>query len=104
MPLRDLAFDVPPVDLPADAVRFIREAEERIEQFQSECRVPAFVPCDYRAAFSVLRGLAEGGLARGWRFCEWGSGFGVVVGLAALVEFDACGIEIEESLVREARK
>jgi hypothetical protein len=28
----------------------------------------------------------------------------VVVGLAALLEFDACGIEIEESLVREAQK
>jgi hypothetical protein len=104
MPLRDLPLGVTRDSLPADAARFIREAEERIDRFQSECRVPAFVPCDYRAAFAVLRALSEGGLARGWRFCEWGSGFGVVVGLAALLEFDACGIEIEESLVAEARK
>ena len=55
-------------------------------------------------SLGVLRALSEGGLARGWRFCEWGSGFGVVVGLAALVEFDACGIEIEALLVAEARK
>ena len=104
MPLRDLALTVTKADLPAEAARLIREAEERIDRFQSECRVPAFVPCDYSAAFGVLRALAEGALARGRRFCEWGSGFGVVVGLAALLDFDACGIEIEGSLVEEARK
>jgi len=104
MPLRDLVLDAPPTDLPAEAARFIREAEERIDRFQLECRVPAFVPCDYAAAFAVLRALSEGPLTRGKRFCEWGSGFGVVVGLAAMLDFDACGIEIEESLVEEARK
>ncbi|MBN9120614.1 MAG: class I SAM-dependent methyltransferase [Planctomycetes bacterium] len=104
MPLRELAFDVTPDTLPVDAAEFIREAEDRIDRFQSECRVPAFVPCDYRAAFGVLRTLSDGALTRGRRFCEWGSGFGVVVGLAALLDFDACGIEIEELLVAEARK
>ena len=104
MPLRDLALDLTPGALPADAARLIREAERRIDRFQSECRVPAFVPCDYAAAFAVLRTLSDGVLTRGRRFCEWGSGFGVVVGLAALLDFDACGIEIEESLVAEARK
>ena len=104
MPLRDLALDATPGALSADADRFIRAAEERIDRFQSECRVPAFVPCDYPAAFAVLSALSEGTHIRGRRFCEWGSGFGVVVGLAALLDFDACGIEIEESLVAEARK
>jgi hypothetical protein len=104
MPLRDLSLDVRPGRLPADAARLIREAEERIDRFQSECRVPAFVPCDYAAAYAVLHTLSEGLHTRGHRFCEWGSGFGVVVGLAALVDFDACGIEIEAALVAEARK
>jgi hypothetical protein len=104
MPLRDLALTAGPAALPAEAARLIREAEARIDRFQSECRVPAFVPCDYAAAFAVLHAITEGGLARGRRFCEWGSGFGVVVGLAALLDFDACGIEIEGSLVEEARK
>jgi hypothetical protein len=104
MPLRDLALDVTPRALPADAVRLIREAESRIDCFQSEHLVPAFVPCDYRAAYGVLQALSDGVLARGRRFCEWGSGFGVVVDLAALLDFDAVGIEIEESLVAEARK
>lgn len=104
MPLRDLALDVTPAPLPPTAARLIREAEERIDRFQSACRVPAFVPCDYAAAFGVMRALSDGALARGTRFCEWGSGFGVVVGLAALLDYDACGIEIEESLVAEARR
>jgi hypothetical protein len=103
MPLRDLDLPAPPPGLPAAAARLIREAEARIDRFQAECRVPAFVPCDYAAAFAVLRAVTAGGLTRGNRFCEWGSGFGVVVGLASMVEFDACGIEIESSLVSEAR-
>lgn len=104
MALRELALPYSPSKLPPDAARFIREAESRIDRFQSECRVPAFVPCDYAAAFAVLQSLSDGVLIRGRRFCEWGSGFGVVVGLAAMLDFDACGIEIEESLVAEARK
>lgn len=104
MPLRDLSLPLTPSKLPIEAARFIREAEARIDRFQSECRVPAFVPCDYAAAFRVLHALSDGMLIRGRRFCEWGSGFGVVVGLAAMLDFDACGIEIEESLVEEARK
>jgi hypothetical protein len=104
MPLRDLAL--PPTDgrLTAEAARLIREAEARIDRFQADCRVPAFVPCDYEAAFAVLRALSEGSLARGVRFCEWGSGFGVVASLAAMLGFDACGIEIERALVDEARR
>jgi hypothetical protein len=104
MALRDVPFTPADPPLPAGAARLIRTADARIERFQSECRVPAFVPCDYAAAFAVLQAITDCALARGPRFCEWGSGFGVVVCLAALLEFDACGIEIEASLVEEARK
>jgi hypothetical protein len=104
MPLSDLDLPASPAALPPEVARYIRAAEARIDRFQAECRVPAFVPCDYPAAFGVLRALADGALARGRRFCEWGSGFGVVAGLAAMLEFDACGIEIEGGLVEEARK
>ena len=38
-------------------------------------------------------------LAAGPRFCEWGSGAGVVTCLAAMVGFDAWGIEFEAELV-----
>jgi hypothetical protein len=51
----------------------------------------------------VLRSLAEADLASGNLFCEWGSGFGVVACLAAMLDFDAHGIEIEGALVEAAR-
>jgi hypothetical protein len=104
MPLCDLPLPATDATLPAETARFLREAERRIDRFQADCRVHAFVPCDYRAAFALLRGLSEASLARGSRFCEWGSGFGVVAGLAAMLGFDACGIEIESSLVEESRR
>jgi hypothetical protein len=104
MPLFDLAL--PPLDksLPPDVRRFIQEAEQRIEQFQADCRVPGFVPCDYAAAFGVIRWLSGTTLARGRQFCEWGSGFGVVAGLATMLDFDSCGIEVEGVLVGEAAR
>ena len=104
MPLRDV--DLSPSDdpIPADVARFIREADRRIEVFQDSCRVPGFVPSDYSAGVPCLRAVAESGLTRGLRFCEWGSGFGVVACLAAMLDFDACGIEMESILVEEARR
>ena len=104
MPLRELLVPVTDDDPPADVRRFLRDAERRIDRFQTACRVPAFVPCDYATAYKVLRALAGGAYTRGSRFCEWGCGFGVVVDLAAMLDFDACGIEIEGTLIDEARR
>jgi hypothetical protein len=104
MPLRDVDLAPSNAPLPAEVARFIREADRRIDVFQDGCRVPGFVPSDYTAAYRVLRAVAESGLARGRQFCEWGSGFGVVACLAALLDFDACGVEVESVLVDEARK
>src|SRR4051794_5489754 len=84
--------------LPAAVRSFLEEAGRRIERFQSTSRSPAFVPSDYAGAYRVLRAVATTDLAPGERFCEWGSGFGVVTCLAAMVGFDACGIEIEAEL------
>jgi hypothetical protein len=104
MPLRDL--DLSPSDdpIPVDVARFIREADQRIDIFQDACRVPGFVPSDYSTAYRVLRAVAESGLPRGRQFCEWGSGFGVIACLAAMLDFDSCGVEVESILVEEARK
>jgi hypothetical protein len=89
--------------LPADVGAFVREAQRRIERFHADHHIPGFVPCDFARVYRVLQALAEGCYAPGRGFCEWGSGFGVVACLAAMLDFDACGIEIEQDLVDEAR-
>jgi hypothetical protein len=103
MPLMDLDLRVEGI-LPGDVGSFLREAERRVEQFQAASCVPAFVPSDFGGVYAVLRALAATGIPRGNLFCEWGSGFGVVTCLAAMLDLDAFGIEIEGELVDAARQ
>lgn len=56
-----------------------------------------FVPTDHRAVYAVLSALPRGS------FCEWGSGMGIVTGIAAMLGFTACGIEIDPRLAAAAR-
>src|SRR5947207_463559 len=86
-------------EVPRGVRAFLAEADRRIEQFLLTARAPAFVPGDYAGAYRVLRAVAEADVARGTRFCEWGSGFGVVTGLAAALDYEAYGIEVEGELV-----
>jgi hypothetical protein len=102
--LVDLGLSIDGIALPADVRALLREADRRIERFQRACPVPAFVPSDYVRAYGALRAVAEADVAPGNLFCEWGSGFGVVTCLAALLGFDAYGIEIEGALVDAARQ
>src|SRR5689334_21051504 len=102
MALIDLKIEVDNIALPSETRRFLREAERRIEEFQRAGSVPGFVPSEFQLVYPVLRGLAAAELAPGNLLCEWGSGFGVVACLAAMLGFDACGIEIEPDLVDAA--
>jgi len=87
---------------PPEVASFIADARLQIEAFiESHLAEPihSFVPSDYSLVYGALRHVAEGRLAPGPLFCEWGSGAGVVACLAAMVGFDACGIEFEGDLV-----
>jgi len=57
-----------------------------------------FVPSDYQVVYAVLYSIPRG------RFCEWGSGIGVITGLADMLGFDACGIEINDQMATASRK
>jgi hypothetical protein len=103
MPLVEVDLSIVAAAIPPNVLAFLGEADRRIEQFQATSSTPGFVPSDYVGAYGVLRAIAMANVAAGSLFCEWGSGFGVVASLAAMLEFDAYGIEIDEGLVAGAR-
>ncbi len=102
MPLIPLTLpeSLPPV--PPEAQRLIDDALARIDAFVEAHLnepIPSFVPSDFAMVCSALAAVARERLAPGRLFCEWGSGAGVVTCLAAMLGFDACGIEFEVELV-----
>jgi hypothetical protein len=104
VPLIELQLPDGAGGVPGDVRTFLHEAGRRVRRFRREHRCPGFVPCDYTAAYRVLRALAAAEPAPGGLFCEWGSGLGVVTCLAAMLDFDACGIEAHGGLVDAARR
>lgn len=104
MPLVEVELSIDKAAVPPDVLAFLRDADRRIEQFQATSTTPGFVPSDYVGAYGVLRSIAATNVAAGSLFCEWGSGFGVIAAMAAMLDFDAYGIEIDEKLVAGARE
>jgi hypothetical protein len=59
-----------------------------------------FVAADYDRVLDALLSLRRPGL----RFLEWGSATGVITIMADMLGFDACGIELDASLVAVSRE
>jgi hypothetical protein len=104
MPLRNVPRPSPVSPIPTHIRAFLREAGRRIRGYQCRQRNSAFVPSNFGGAYGILQHLAAQAAAAGTLFCEWGSGFGVVSCLAALLEFDAYGIEVDSTLVHASRR
>jgi hypothetical protein len=104
MPLRRVSLPREELALPGDVRRFLSEAQRRIDRFLRGRWAPGFVASDFTRVYAGLCGLEAAGLARGRYFCEWGSGFGVVACLAAMLGFDAWGIEVRSDLVDASRR
>lgn len=97
--------DLDAVDVPAAARALIDEAEARIARFEREReRPPSFITGNAQISHRLLSWIIAEDLAQGQRFCEWGSGFGVIACLARRLGLEACGIEIEACLVSESRR
>jgi len=106
MGLREVELERPHGPLPRPVADFLQAARIRTDRFQYLHRdqpIHAFVACDYQLVFFALQYLKYSGQLPGRQFCEWGSGFGVVAGMAAMHDFLACGIEVEPLLVAESR-
>jgi len=101
IPVPDSIKQIPNTD---HATRFIDEANERIEAFMLEDQsvIENFVNCDFHLVDQALAWIVHNHLLAGNRFCELGSGFGVVAGLAAMHGLESVGIEIESRLVHRS--
>jgi len=106
VPLLDIEISTNGSVLPDDVGAFLLEADSRVSQFvtNSPIRLTGFVPSDFVTVYHALRAITEANLAPGTSLCEWGSGFGVVASLAAMLGFKVCGIEIERGLVDASRR
>ena len=97
-------FEVGDLPVPRFVDAFLADAEDRAEEYGDRPGGGLFVPGDGRYVFQVLQWLLRTDkLARGAAFLEWGSGQGLATILAAVLGYDACGVEIDEKLLRESR-
>jgi hypothetical protein len=79
------------------------EGREFWHRFDAEVRQDdwhPFVAADYDAVLAALLALRKPGC----RFLEWGSATGIITIMADLLGFDACGIELDASLVDVGRE
>ena len=93
--------------LSKEVATFLEEARIESDRFDYAHRdqpISGFVASDYRQVYFAVQYLKQTGLLRGRCFCEWGSGLGVVAGLAAIHGFLAYGIEVEPLLVDKSVK
>jgi hypothetical protein len=82
----------------------IDRANDRIEAFMLADQevIENFVTCDFHLVAQALQWIETNHLLTGTRFCELGSGFGVVAMLAADRGMESVGIEIEKALVEQS--
>ena len=92
-PLTELPLESGGKPLSQSAMEFLRDGRARMKVV----RCFDFVPSNYENAWRVLSQLA------GDRFCEWGSGLGIVTGLAEMLGFTASGIELDAELAEASR-
>jgi len=76
------------------------EVWQRFDDTFRQRQFHPFVPADY----DVTRRLLQSLRVPGGRFLEWGSATGIITIMADMMGFDACGIEIDASLVATARE
>ncbi len=81
-------------EIPYETLKFLEDGRSRFGSV--DCF--DFVPSDYELLWSILDALPRG------RYCEWGSGYGIGVGLATQLGFESVGFEIDAGLADASRK
>ena len=106
MAIEEIELDVPETGVSDDVARLIDTCSRGWERFfadHDDHEAPRFVPSVPEIVFAVLEEVTKRNLPPNRVFCEWGSGFGTATCMAALLGYEAYGLEIEEELVRLSR-
>jgi hypothetical protein len=104
--IQELPYEVEsPEEIPEPFASLINDADQRWHKFwaqQLNKRYPRYVASEPAQVYAALKYVRDNELALGDRFIEWGSGFGVATSLAAMLGYEATGIELEAGLVEIA--
>jgi hypothetical protein len=106
MALEVIAMEGPEARVPDTVARLIATCSRGWERFfadHDDHQAPRFVPSVPERVFAVLEEVTTRQLPPTRVFCEWGSGFGTATCLAALLGYEAYGLEIDAELVRLSR-
>jgi hypothetical protein len=106
MALEEIAMEGPEARVSDKVARLIETCSRGWERFfvdNDDHQAPRFVPSVPERVFAVLEEVTTRNLPPNRVFCEWGSGFGTATCLAALLGYEAYGLEIDAELVRRSR-
>jgi len=106
VPLVPVAIEPVRTPLPAATSTFLASAQARLDAWFARPEHKSgigFIPSDHELVWRTLAAVRRDHPdAR--HLLEWGSGFGVIVGLGALLGFDAAGIEVDGRLAAASRE
>jgi hypothetical protein len=105
MALEAIAMEGPEARVSDPVARLIATCSRSWERFFADHgdQAPRFVPSVPERVWAVLAEVTRRQLPPTRVFCEWGSGFGTATCLAALLGYEAYGLEIDAELVRRSR-
>jgi hypothetical protein len=105
MALEATALEGPEARVSDPVARLIATCSRSWERFFADHgdQAPCFVPSVPERVWAVLAEVTRRQLPPTRVFCEWGSGFGTATCLAALLGYEAYGLEIDAELVRRSR-
>ena len=106
MAIEEIEMEGPEARVSDQVARLIATCSRGWEQFfadHDDDQAPRFVPSVPERVFAVLEEVTTRKLPPTRVFCEWGSGFGTATCLAALLGYEAYGLESDAELVRLSR-